>query len=137
MRLPSDLREKYSNAWGYIRMGVLLEDLDALAGTIAFSHCDDRNPATRPLLLVTACVDQITILRPLRMIHDIELRGQVSWVGRSSMEIRMEVASLTDDNTVLEAFCKRALVAVSSRVLCRSPCPGLLLSRFTPLTSSP
>ena len=71
------LREKYANAWGYIRMGVLLEDLDALAGTVAFNHCDDANPATRPLLIVTACVDQISILRPLRMTHDIELSGQV------------------------------------------------------------
>jgi acyl-coenzyme A thioesterase 9 len=98
------LKSKYANSWGYIRMGVLLEDLDALAGTVAFNHCDDNNPDTRPLLIVTACVDQISILRPLRMNHDIELSGQVSWVGRSSMEIRMEVASLTDQNTVLEAF---------------------------------
>ena len=86
-----DLRSKYANSWGYIRMGVLLEDLDALAGTVAFNHCDDSNPDTRPLLIVTACVDQISILRPLRMTHDIELSGQVSWVGRSSMEIRMQV----------------------------------------------
>lgn len=98
------LKSKYANSWGYIRMGVLLEDLDALAGTVAFNHCDDNNPETRPLLIVTACVDQISIRRPLRMTHDIELSGQVSWVGRSSMEIRMEVSSKTDQNTVLEAF---------------------------------
>jgi acyl-coenzyme A thioesterase 9 len=98
------LRAKYENAWGYVRMGVILEDLDALAGTVAFNHCDDANPATRPLMLVTACVDQITILRPLRMSHDVQLRGQVSWVGRSSMEIRMEVRDRTDaDKLVLVA----------------------------------
>jgi acyl-coenzyme A thioesterase 9 len=59
-------------------MGVVLEDLDALAGTVAFNHCDDNNAATRPLLLVTAAVDQISILRPFRLHREITMQGQVA-----------------------------------------------------------
>ncbi|MCE0481047.1 hypothetical protein HAX54_038444 [Datura stramonium] len=33
------LREQYRNPWNEIRMGKLLEDLDALAGTISFKLC--------------------------------------------------------------------------------------------------
>jgi acyl-coenzyme A thioesterase 9 len=29
---------QYRNPWGFLRMGRLLEDLDSLAGSIAFSH---------------------------------------------------------------------------------------------------
>ena len=78
------LREKYQNPYGYVRMGIILEDLDALAGTVAFNHCDDANPATRPLLLVTAAVDQITMLRPFRLTHEIEMAGQVreQWLAQ-------------------------------------------------------
>lgn len=32
------LREEYCNPWGKVRLGKLLEDLDSLAGTIAFEH---------------------------------------------------------------------------------------------------
>jgi acyl-coenzyme A thioesterase 9 len=36
-----------------------LLQLDALAGTIAFKHCDDNNPRSRPLLIVTASIDRV------------------------------------------------------------------------------
>jgi hypothetical protein len=29
---------QYRNPWGFVRIGRILEDLDSLAGTIAFSH---------------------------------------------------------------------------------------------------
>ena len=47
-----DLADTYRNPWGNVRVGRLLEDLDALAGTIAFEHC--RTPGEEALLLVTA-----------------------------------------------------------------------------------
>jgi hypothetical protein len=30
--------QQYRNPWGFLRMGRLLEDLDSLAGSIAFAH---------------------------------------------------------------------------------------------------
>ena len=71
-------------------MGRVLEDLDSLAGNIAFQHCDDSNRTTRPQLLVTASVDRVRLLRQLRLDRDVILSGAVAWTGRSSMVIRME-----------------------------------------------
>ena len=59
------LRDRYRNATGGVRFGDLFEDMDALAGNVSFKHADDGNPATRPLLLVTASVDQIQRVHPI------------------------------------------------------------------------
>lgn len=40
---------------------------------------------------MTASVDKISMKKPLRIDIDLQLAGGVAWVGRSSMEIRMEV----------------------------------------------
>ena len=85
-----DLLESYRNPWNAVRMGRVLEDLDSLAGNIAFQHCDDSNRTTRPQLLVTASVDRVRLLRQLRLDQDVILSGAVAWTGRSSMVIRME-----------------------------------------------
>lgn len=61
----AELREEYLTYSGTIRVGRLLEDLDALAGTIAFRHCDDNNSASFPLSIVTASVDSISLLNKL------------------------------------------------------------------------
>ena len=57
------LQEEYLTYAGSIRVGKILEDLDALAGTIAYRHCDDNDSTTVPLTIVTASVDRITLLR--------------------------------------------------------------------------
>ena len=85
-----DLREAYRNPWNAVRVGRLLEDLDSLAGNIAFEHCDDADRQTRPQLLVTASVDRVRLIAPLTLDADVVLAGAVAWVGRSSMVIRME-----------------------------------------------
>lgn len=72
---------------GSNRFGKILEDLDALAGSIAYEHCEDDNASTRPMTIVTASVDHIILQRPLRADRDMRLRGHVTWVGRSSMEV--------------------------------------------------
>ena len=85
-----NLIEAYRNPWNAVRVGRVLEDLDSLAGNIAFSHCDDADRNTRPQLLVTASVDRVRLMRALKLEEDVILSGAVAWVGRSSMVIRME-----------------------------------------------
>ncbi|KAL6548689.1 Acyl-coenzyme A thioesterase 4, mitochondrial [Orobanche gracilis] len=85
------LREQYRNPWNEIRLGKLLEDLDALAGTISFKHCSSEDSSTRPLILVTASVDKMVLRKPIRLDTDLTIMGAVTWVGRSSMEIQLEV----------------------------------------------
>lgn len=83
------LLEMYRNPWGFLRMGRLLEDLDSLAGSIAFAHC--QVPGLPPPLLVTAAVDAIEYQRPAVLSADMACQGQVVYTGGSSLDIRMEL----------------------------------------------
>ncbi|XXG62103.1 hypothetical protein AAC387_Pa05g0536 [Persea americana] len=91
------LREQYRDPWNEVRIGKLLEDLDALAGTIAVKHCSNDDGTTRPLLLVTASVDKMVLKKPIRVDTDLKIAGSVVWVGRSSIEIQMEVMQPPQD----------------------------------------
>ena len=84
----SEIRERYANPWGFVSHGIVFEDLDALAGNVAFRHCSTANAADAPML-VTAAVDKIKLLRSITVGSDVEMIGKVIWTGRSSLIIRM------------------------------------------------
>ncbi|XP_031255846.1 acyl-coenzyme A thioesterase 9, mitochondrial-like [Pistacia vera] len=89
------LREQYRDPWNEVRIGMLLEDLDALAGTISVKHCSNDDSITRPLLVVTASVDKIVLKKPISVDFDLKIVGTVIWVGRSSIEIQLDVIQST------------------------------------------
>ncbi|KAJ6390089.1 hypothetical protein OIU77_024330 [Salix suchowensis] len=93
------LREQYRDPWNEVRVGKLLEDLDALAGTISVKHCSDDDNTTRPLLLVTAAVDKIVLKKPISVDIDLKIVGSVIWVGRSSIDILLEVLQSTKETS--------------------------------------
>ncbi|XP_030454673.1 acyl-coenzyme A thioesterase 2, chloroplastic [Syzygium oleosum] len=93
------LREQYRDPWNEVRIGKLLEDLDALAGTISVKHCSDEDSTTRPLLLVTASVDKIVLKKPISVDIDLKIVGSVIWVGHSSMEIQLEVIQFSGEKS--------------------------------------
>ena len=101
------LWDAYKNPWGQIRLGRLLEDLDALAGNIAFFHChtDNQDESDYPVI-VTASVDRIFLQPEQRPAKgtDQTLSGQVTWTGTSSMEIRMQCLSAGSEQAWLEAY---------------------------------
>ena len=101
------LKDSYINAFGSIRLGRVLEDLDALAGNVAFAHCEppaeDQGADAPPYHIVTASVDRIQVLSLPCVDDDMELSGRVNWVGRSSLEIGMQVTSKAADVPWLEA----------------------------------
>lgn len=43
------------------------------------------------MILVTASVDRIIMRRPIRVDADLSIVGAVTWVGRSSMEMQLQV----------------------------------------------
>eukprot|EP00158_Paraphelidium_tribonemae_P005687 Partr_v1_DN27464_c1_g1_i1_m71554 putative Acyl-CoA thioesterase len=100
-RTDLDLREDYINHFRGLRFGKILEDLDALAGTIAMQHCRDTVSGRMPLKIVTASVDRIDLLNSLRPDLDLKLCGNVTYTGRSSMEITIKVESLGDPRSSL------------------------------------
>lgn len=59
-------------------------------------HCSDDDSTTRPLLLVTAAVDKMVLKKPISVDLDLKIVGAVIWVGRSSMEIQLEVIQPAD-----------------------------------------
>ncbi|KAG0007161.1 Acyl-coenzyme A thioesterase 9, mitochondrial [Modicella reniformis] len=79
------LLEEYINVAGSLKYGKIMEDLDALAGAIAYKHADDGKPDSMPLTVVTASVDRIDWLKSMD-VCDLRLSGQVTYVGYSSME---------------------------------------------------
>jgi len=92
------LQETYRNPWGQMRFGKVLEDLDAMAGNIAFHHVYGTP------LIVTAGVDRIRLRRRPLIETDQCLSGKVTWVGNSSMEIRMQCVEEGSDEEWLEAY---------------------------------
>lgn len=89
----------YINAYGRLRIGQLFQDLDALAGVIAYRHCSPAQP-----VLVTASVDRVFMKKRLDNISDfnVSLSGNVTWTGRSSMEITIKACTHTEDMNPIE-----------------------------------
>lgn len=113
-----EMMDRYSNPWGGLRTGRLLEDLDALAGTVAHKHClapldPHTNAPSSPLQnLVTAAVDRIRVRpqvaegqgqqgggnMPKPSDGDIEISGEVAWVGRTSLVIAITASTCAQPN---------------------------------------
>ncbi|KAF8974107.1 hypothetical protein BGZ46_009770 [Entomortierella lignicola] len=89
------LLEEYINFGGHVRHGKIMEDLDALAGAIAYKHCYDGKPNSRPIIIVTAAVDRIDFLRPFG-VRDLRLSGHVTYAGFSSLEVFMKMEEISE-----------------------------------------
>jgi acyl-CoA hydrolase len=138
------LRSFYTNAWGKLRIGRVLEDLDALAGSIALRHV-----ALPDVNTVTACVDKIRVLyrhqpgdnsdaprtrleesasRPPWSILDSDLvyTGHLFHVGKTSMTISCEVSRADRD---CPSFLEASFVFVARDATGQQSIqvPGLLL----------
>ena len=69
-----------------------------MAGNVAFNHVGGL------ALIVTAGVDRIRIREKPAIEVDQQLSGKVTWVGNSSMEIRMQIKSIGSEEEWLEAY---------------------------------
>ncbi|KIY51616.1 Thioesterase/thiol ester dehydrase-isomerase [Fistulina hepatica ATCC 64428] len=97
------LLERYTNASGGIRTGMLMEHLDSLAGSISYKHM--LGPSVehvgsieeRGFYIVTASVDRYVSLDMLARVdphRDLRISGQVIYTGRSSMEAAVKMESI-------------------------------------------
>ena len=88
------LKETYIDGFGNVLMGRLLEDLDALAGNVAFFHCDDGNPESPGVSLVTAAVERMKFESSgISINKNLVLTGQVVYKGSSSLDVLIEAHS--------------------------------------------
>ncbi|XP_054746318.1 acyl-coenzyme A thioesterase 9, mitochondrial-like [Anastrepha obliqua] len=85
------LQDNYVSHLGNVRMGRLMEDMDAFAVWVAHQHIKVPTlPANvnLPYTFVTILVDKVTFSDLITNVkEDIRISGHMSWVGRSSMEI--------------------------------------------------
>lgn len=100
-RTRPEVLEQYISSWGGIRIGKLLEDLDSLAGDASYKHVLGRRPTAadhegNPIFIVTASVDRLDLLEPLRADRDYRLNSMVIYVGSSSMEVLVTVEDISD-----------------------------------------
>ena len=117
-----EMREMYrSHGTGAVRMGRILEDLDSLAGNIAYFHADDDDDTTKTPQLVTASVDRVRLNRPLSLEQDVVLRGEVAFVGTSSMVIRMEADEDGDDEVTVDADDSEPALTADFTFVARDP----------------
>jgi len=89
-------REKYLTFYRTVRLGKLLEDMDTLAGWVGFKFFKGPTPRA-PFSLVTACVDEIDFHENIiQSDKNIKITGFVSWAGRTSLEITMNVDQIDE-----------------------------------------
>lgn len=94
-----ELRGSYTDLSGRLRIDALLEDMDALAGKIAYLHAEEGDSTTRGQVMVTASIDTIEVRRSnlLTLDNKLIICGQPVSVGRSSMEIKIELFSISPE----------------------------------------
>ena len=78
--LPND-----ANTLGNVLGGMVLHWADLAAAVVAHRHC--RSEA------VTASMDQVSFLAPIKVGQVAAISARMTYAGRTSMEIRVDVAS--------------------------------------------
>jgi uncharacterized protein (TIGR00369 family) len=73
-----------ANPFGTIHGGVILRLADECGGTAALRHARGR-------MITTAVIDSLTFLGPIYVGERVELIAEVTHVGRTSIETRIEV----------------------------------------------
>ena len=72
-----------TNLLGTVHGGVIMKLVDDAAGAVAGRH--SGGPA------VTASMDEMVFLEPVRVGDLVHVKAQVNWTGRSSMEVGVRV----------------------------------------------
>jgi acyl-CoA hydrolase len=71
------------NLYGTVHGGVIMKFIDDTAGAAAARHCGGN--------ALTAAIDEIAFLEPVRVGDLVRAHAQVNWTGTSSMEIGVRV----------------------------------------------
>jgi acyl-CoA hydrolase len=97
-----------ANLHGNVHGGVILRAVDNAAGAAAARHSRG--------LAVTAAIDEMAFLTPLRIGDILTVRAQVNWTGGTSMEVGVRVTAQpwddADEESVHVASAYLVFVAV-------------------------
>ncbi|GAB5491406.1 MAG: acyl-CoA thioesterase [Phototrophicaceae bacterium] len=84
-----------ANSLGNVHGGVIMKLADEAGGLVAVRHA--QAPA------VTVAVDSMTFIHPITIGYFVQFNAELTYVGRSSMEVRVEVISenpITGDRVI-------------------------------------
>jgi uncharacterized protein (TIGR00369 family) len=85
---------QHTNPMGNIHGGVIMKLVDETGGLCAMRHAQCR--------VVTVAIDSMTFHSPIQVGNMVTLKASLNWVGRSSMEVGVQVTAenpLTDECT--------------------------------------
>lgn len=94
--LIETLLPKDTNGYGNIFGGVIMSIMDKTAGVVCWRYSRKR--------VVTACAQRISFHTPINMGEVVYSRATIIHVGRSSMEVEVEVEA----ENVMEGTSRRA-----------------------------
>ena len=77
------MQPEHANALGNVHGGVLMKFIDEAGGLCATRHA--RRPA------VTVAVDSLRFLSPVHVGNFVTFTAHLNWVGRTSMEVEVNV----------------------------------------------
>ena len=80
-----------------IRYGMLFEILDALAADVAYRHTGGLHDKSNPTTIVTASVDGLHAFKYINAFEDLKLQGYISYTGSSSMEVCIDILSVSPE----------------------------------------
>ncbi|KAI9504760.1 hypothetical protein BX070DRAFT_189852 [Coemansia spiralis] len=90
------LRENYINHYGGIRLGKVLQDLDSLAGAVAYKHASNDSGELAPIIFATAAVEHIDLKANLSPSRNYQLTGIATYVGFSSLEVFIQLRAVPE-----------------------------------------
>jgi acyl-CoA hydrolase len=73
------------NLYGTVHGGVIMKFMDDVAGAAAARHCGGT--------AVTAAIDEIAFLEPVRTGDLVHAHAQVNWTGKASMEVGVRLVA--------------------------------------------
>ncbi len=74
-----------ANGLGNVHGGVIMKLADEAGGLAAIRHAQSA--------AVTVAVDSMTFMHPIRIGNFVQFNAELTYVGRTSMEVRVEVIS--------------------------------------------
>ena len=124
------LMHRHINGYGRLFGGQLVAWIDELAGLVGRRHCGHE--------ITTACIDNLNFKHPAFLNDTVVLVGRVTYVGRTSMEVRVDTY-VEELATGIRKMINRAYVVMvaideNGQVLAREtfrPIPGLFAAGNT------
>ncbi|KAL3255912.1 hypothetical protein MRX96_046647 [Rhipicephalus microplus] len=112
------MKKSHTSGQGFVRFGRILEDMDEFAVWLSYRYVQYPGLSfgvPMPVNMVTALVDSIhSDDMDIRPQHDLKLCGHISWVGKTSMEVTMELQHLVPEQPRNLLTAKFVMVAMEA-----------------------